>query len=71
MRELEDRLEMQLRPMRRWRVHVDLTGSDLGALWLSCDPVLRCGWLPKRIREEAARHYGVPIEQVGEPVLLP
>jgi hypothetical protein len=51
-----------------WLLHVDLTGSKLGPAWrsvdLQLDPV---DWPTERIRAEAAAHYAVPLEQVGEP----
>lgn len=57
-------------PRRSWVLPVDLTGSNRGEGWYSAEDVGDWPWPARKLREEAARHYGVPIEQVGEPRLV-
>jgi hypothetical protein len=52
-------------------LHVDLTGCrsfpeaesvQLFGAWI--------GWAPDEIRQRCAEHYGIDVEQVGEPVSM-
>lgn len=55
-------------------VVVDLTGSRMGEGWLSVELELSLDpehWPDERIREEAAEHYDIPVEQVGSVTLWP
>jgi hypothetical protein len=52
---------------RRRAVDIDLTGSNCGPDFLAVVAVVCTDWPDAKIREEAARYYGVPLEQVGWP----
>lgn len=54
---------------RSWVIPVDLTGSNRGEGWISCEDVGDWPWSAERVRREAAAHYEVPVTQVGEPHL--
>ena len=53
---------------RRVRLWVNLAGSNLGPDWRTVDLTISQPpeWDDERLRQEAARYYAVPIEQVGK-----
>jgi hypothetical protein len=49
------------------QLDVDLTGSKMGPLYRSVVLTVETDWTDGRLRYEAARHYEVPLNQVGQP----
>lgn len=65
---MTDPLLGDLNAAPRWALHVDLSGSTAAPEgFRSVEVRGDWDWPPERIRAEAARFYGVPLDHVTDP----